>query len=78
VLLSDVNAADFIGLTAAPLFLDPSAGRMAWSEMQPGAVKHDTFVFSPAGIRTLFWDASAHNLGQWSSDIRLEVERFGK
>jgi hypothetical protein len=61
-----------------PIFLDPSAGRTAWSEMQAGAVKHDTFVFSAAGIRTLFWDASARNLAQWSSDIRLAVERFGK
>lgn len=78
MILSDVNAADFIGLTAVPLFLDPSAGRTAWSEMHAGAVKHDTFVFSPAGIRTLFWDASAHDLAQWSSDIRIEVERFGK
>jgi len=78
VLLSDVNADDFIGLAAVPIFRDPSAGRVAWSEMQAGAVKHDTFVFSPAGIRTLFWDTSARDLAQWSADIRLAVEALGK
>jgi len=61
-----------------PIFRDPSAGRLAWSEMQAGAVKHDTFVFSTAGIRTLFWDASARDLGQWSADIRQEVESLGR
>jgi len=78
VLLSDVNASDFIGLVTVPIFRDPSAGRVAWREMQAGAAKHDTFVFSTAGIRTLFWDASAHNLAQWSSDIRRAVEALGK
>jgi hypothetical protein len=78
VLLSDANATDFIGLAAVPIFRDPSAGRVAWSEMQAGAAKHDTFVFSAAGIRTLFWDTSARNLSQWSADIRQEVEALGR
>lgn len=78
MLLSDVNATDFIGLAAVPIFHDPSAGRVAWSEMQAGAAKHDTFVFSAAGIRTLFWDTSARNLSQWSADIRQEVEALGR
>ena len=78
VLLSDVNAADFIGLASVPIFRDPSSTRRAWLEMTPDAVKHDTFVFSPAGLRTLFWDTSARNLSLWSSDIRAEVERLGK
>ena len=77
MLLSDVNAADFIGLAAVPIFSDPSPSRTAWAEMQAGAVKHDTFVFSAAGIRTLFWDRSARDLAQWSSDIRLAVEALG-
>ena len=78
MLLSDVNATDFIGRAAVPIFRDPSAGRMAWAEMQAGAVKHDTFVFSTAGIRTLFWDTSARSLAQWSADIRQAVEALGK
>lgn len=78
VILSDVNATDFIGRAAAPIFRDPSAGRVAWREMEAGAVKHDTFVFSAAGIRALFWDASAQSLGQWSADIRQAVEALGR
>ena len=78
VLLSDINAQDFIGLAAVPIFRDPSGDRTAWTEMQADAAKHDTFVFSKAGIRTLFWDTSARNLAEWSADIRLEVERLGK
>lgn len=78
VLLSDVNATDFIGRAAVPIFLDPSPGREAWRELHPDAVKHDTFVFSAAGIRTLFWDTSASNLAQWSADIRQAVEALGR
>jgi hypothetical protein len=78
VLLADVNASDFIGLAAVPIFRDPSAGRRAWCEMEPGAVKHDTFVFSTAGLRTLFWDTSAHDLASWSADIRQAVTSLGK
>ncbi len=78
VLLSDVNATDFVGRAAVPIFRDPSANRMAWREMEAVAVKHDTFVFSTAGIRTLFWDTSARNLAEWSSDIRQAVEALGK
>lgn len=78
VLLSDVNATDFIGRAAVPLFRDPSANRIAWREMDAAAVKHDTFVFSAAGVRTLFWDTSAENLAQWSADIRQAIEALGK
>jgi hypothetical protein len=77
-LLSDVNAADFVGLASVPTFRDPSAGPAAWCEMAPGAVKHDTFVFSAAGTRSLFWDASMRDLSQWSPEIRAAVEALGK
>jgi hypothetical protein len=78
VLLSDVNASDFIGRAAVPIFRDPSPGLTAWFEMQAGAAKHDTFVFSTAGIRTLFWDASARDLSRWSDEIRAAVEALGR
>lgn len=77
-LLSDVNAADFVNVSTVPLFRDPSARRTAWCAMEPGAVKHDTFVFSDAGLRTLFWDRSQRDLAAWSSDIRQVVESLGK
>ncbi len=78
VALSDVNASDFTSLVSVPLFRDPSGTRAAWAEMEPGAVKHDTFVFAPSGERTLFWDASARDLGDWMRDIRAAVEALGK
>lgn len=78
VALSDQNATDFIGLTSVPIFRDPSAGRTAWSQMQSGAVKHDTFVFGRDGVRVLFWDASAEDLGDWAADIRAAVEAQGR
>lgn len=77
VVLSDINATDFVGRTSVPIFLDPSPGRVAWSSMEPGAVKHDTFVYDKTGMRTLFWDASARNLANWSADIRAAVEAIG-
>ena len=78
VVLSDQNATDFVGLTTVPIFRDPSAGRAAWSQMQSGAVKHDTFVFGRDGVRVLFWDASTEDLGAWAADIRASVEAQGK
>jgi hypothetical protein len=45
--------------------------------MEPGAVKHDTFVFAPDGQRTFFWDASARSFEDWAADIRAEVESLG-
>lgn len=77
-LLSDVNASDFIPLASVPIFRDPTPGRAAWSEMAPGVVKHDTFVFSAAGQRTLFWDVRARDFSQWSADIRQAVEALGR
>jgi hypothetical protein len=77
VLLSDANATDFVGRADVPLFRDPSAGRMTWSEHAPGAVKHDTFVYARDGTRTVFWDASAQDLSKWSADIRAAVEAQG-
>jgi hypothetical protein len=62
---------------SVPIFRDASPGRQAWAAMQPGAVKHDTFVFSQAGVRTLFWDASANSFSQWSANIRAAVEALG-
>jgi hypothetical protein len=77
VVLSDVNATDFVGRTDVPIFRDPSGGRDAWQAMEPMARKHDTFVFSPAGIRTLFWDAGTNPLNEWEADIRAAVEANG-
>jgi hypothetical protein len=77
VLLSDQNAADFVDLSTVPLFEDPSPGRPTWTEMQPGAVKHDTFVFGRDGLRTLFWDARVRDLAQWSADIQAAVVALG-
>jgi hypothetical protein len=77
VLLSDVNATDFVGLASVPIFRDASAGRIRWKEMEPDAVKHDTFVFARTGERTLFWDTSREDLGDWSADIRAAVEALG-
>lgn len=74
VVLSDVNATDFSTRLSVPIFLDPVGGRPAWLEMQAGAVKHDTFVFDAAGVRTLFWDTSSEDLGAWTVDIRAAVE----
>lgn len=77
-LLSDLNAADFVGRTAVPIFRDARAGSPSWQEMERGAVKHDTFVYSRTGERVLFWDASARSFGQWSADLRAAVEAQGK
>ncbi|MBP6632047.1 MAG: hypothetical protein KBG28_00370 [Kofleriaceae bacterium] len=74
VVLSDVNATDFVGRTSVPIFRDPSGARVAWAEMEPGAVKHDTFVFDQAGVRRRFWDASSESFAAWATDIRAEVE----
>ncbi len=78
VVLSDTNASDFVGRTAVPIFRDLSGGRAAWTAMQPGAVKHDTFVYDRSGARTLFWDASSNDLSRWSADIRAAVEAIGR
>lgn len=78
VVLADVNATDFVGLASVPIFRDPSSGRNAWTEMQAGAAKHDTFVFARDGTRTLFWDASSRDLGRWAAEIRAAVEAQGK
>lgn len=77
VLLSDANAGDFVNRTSRPIFKDSGSGRPAWQEMESGAFKHDTFVYSRTGERTLFWDASANNLGDWQADIRAAVESQG-
>jgi hypothetical protein len=78
VALSDQNATDFVGRTSVPIFRDPSGTRVAWSEMQNGAVKHDTFVFARDGVRVLFWDTSEQNLGMWDANIRAAVVAQGK
>ena len=78
VLLSDVNAIDFADVVSVPIFRDPSAGRTRWAEMEPGAVKHDTFVYARTGQRTLFWDASRENFADWRQDIRAAVEVLGR
>ncbi len=77
-MLSDQNATDFVGRTGVPIFRDPSPGRVAWAEMQSGAVKHDTFVFARDGARVLFWDTSSETLGNWAADLRAAVVAQGK
>ncbi len=77
VILSDTNATDFVGLARVPIFRDPSPGRLAWSMMIAGAVKHDTFVYSKTGERVYLWDASAQDLSKWSADIRAAVVAQG-
>jgi hypothetical protein len=61
-----------------PIFRDPSAGRVAWSMMTAGAVKHDTFVYAKTGERVYVWDASAQDLSTWSADIRAAVVAQGR
>lgn len=78
VVLSDANATDFNSIVKVPVFSDPGAGRPAWREMEPGAVKHDTFVFSRTGVRSFVWDASSHSFGAWGADIRAAVVAQGK
>ena len=78
VVLSDANATDFNSIVKVPVFTDPGAGQPAWNEMEPGAVKHDTFVFSRAGVRTLVWDASSRSFNAWGADIRAAVVAQGK
>jgi hypothetical protein len=76
--LSDVNASDFVGLVDVPLFVDTSAGRDSWKLMEPKAVKHDTFVFSRAHERVLFWDVRTRDLGRWEAEIGDAVRALGK
>jgi hypothetical protein len=78
VVLSDVNATDFTTLVSVPIFRDPSGPRAAWAEMEPGAVKHDTFVFGRDGVRTFFWDASTRSFSAWATDLRAAVEALGR
>jgi hypothetical protein len=78
VVLSDQNATDFTTRTTVPIFRDASAGRMAWQATQPGATKHDTFVYARTGERTFYWDASATQLSSFSAEIRAAVEAQGK
>ncbi len=77
-MLSDTNATDFVGRTVAPIFRDSSQGRTAWGMMEPGAVKHDTFVYDKAGNRTLFWNVRVEEFANWSADIRAAVEAIGR
>jgi hypothetical protein len=76
-LLSDVNATDYSSRVTVPIFRDPSGSRDAWEEMSPTSAKHDTFVFSRQGMRTLYRPASA-GLTTWSADVRAAVEALGK
>lgn len=77
VVLSDANAADFVARTTRPIFKESTGGRPAWQEMETGATKHDTFVYSRTGDRVLFWDTSSNSLGDWQDDIRAAVEAQG-
>jgi hypothetical protein len=78
VVLSDQNATDFTTRTSVPLFLDPSPRLDAWDETQPNASKHDTFVYARDGRRTLFWERSERDIGQWAAEIRAAVEAEGR
>jgi hypothetical protein len=73
VVLSDANATDFNNYVSVPIFKDPVGGRPSWLAMEPGAVKHDTFVFDTTGKRTYFWDVSANSFSAWKNDIRAAV-----
>ncbi len=77
VIVSDANASDFVERTDRPIFQEDRSGRPAWGEMESGAVKHDTFVYSATGERLLFWDASNNSLGNWSADIEAVVAAQG-
>lgn len=78
VVLSDANATDFNSIVKVPVFAEPGAGLPAWSAMEPGAVKHDTFVYSRTGVRTLVWKASSHSFSAWGADIRAAVVALGQ
>jgi len=78
VALSDSNASWFLTSPPSPaltmpLFRDPSPARTAWSQLEAGAVKHDTFVFDAAGQKVLSWKASARSVSQWRSDLGAAV-----
>ena len=73
VVLSDSNATWFVGQTSAPIFRDPAAGRPSWTSMQPGTIKHDTFVFNRNAERSLYWKASANSLATLKADIKAAV-----
>ena len=79
-MVSDANADDFIERTTHRIFEDTASGRPAWQEMEAGAVKHDTFVYSRTGDRVLFWDNSdsATSFSEWATDIRAAVVAEGK
>lgn len=77
VALSDANATDFVGRLSMPLLRDPSAGRQAWQAMEPGAFKHDTFVYDAAGKRVLYWDAGGGlDASGWRSAVGAAVRQL--
>jgi len=78
VVLADQNAIEFAGRVSFPIFRDATPGRTAWTEMETGAVKHDTFVFDKTGTRTLFWDASTKSFATLTADLRAAVEAIGR
>jgi hypothetical protein len=78
IVLSDSNATDFNTRVTFPIFKDAGAGRPAWNMMQAGSVKHDTFVYTKAGVRTLLWKASEHSFTTLNADIRAAVVAIGK
>lgn len=74
VVLSDSNASDFVGRVTMPIFRDPTPGRASWTQMEPGSIKHDTFVFDAQGQRTLVWKASGGlDATKWRTDIAAAV-----
>ena len=77
VLLSDSNATDFSTRVSVPIFRDPTGTRDAWNQMEAGALKHDTFVFTRQGVRARYREASA-GLSSWADDVRAEVVALGK
>ncbi len=74
VVLSDAAASEYIGKVEMRIFRDGEAGRPAWNAMRPNAYKHDTYVFSPNGKRTYFWEGSyTGDAPRWTEQVGAAV-----
>lgn len=73
VVVSDSNASDFVTRVTMPIFLDPSPGRAAWLELDPSALKHDTFLFDAQGRRVLTLKLNGALSSTWKADVAAAV-----
>jgi hypothetical protein len=72
--LSDFLAEYFIDIVTMPIFKDPAANHPTWEMMDPGSLKHDTFVYDANGVRTLVWKGNgALDPTRWRSEIAAAV-----